>query len=57
MDLQQAANQAVLERSRRLRTTSRLEGTANACVQVMRSSKYEHPDWEDEPEVDGYLTR
>jgi penicillin-binding protein 1A len=56
MDLQKAANQAVLNGlaayERRHGWKGRLE---NVIALGMKLDEYEHPDWEDEPEVNGYL--
>jgi penicillin-binding protein 1A len=56
VDLQKAANQAVLDGlaayERRHGWKGRLE---NAQVQGTPLAKYFHPDWDDEPEIGGYV--
>ncbi|MFZ0278688.1 MAG: PBP1A family penicillin-binding protein [Candidatus Sulfotelmatobacter sp.] len=56
VDLQNAANQAVLDGlaayERRHGWQGHLE---NVVAEGNAIDKYEHPDWEDEPEVDGYV--
>ncbi len=56
VDLQKAANQTVLDGlaayERRHGWQGHLE---NVVVEGSTVDKYEHPDWEDEPEVDGYV--
>jgi len=56
VDLQKAANQAVLDGlaayERRHRWKGHLE---NVVAEGGAIDKYEHPDWEDEPEVNGYV--
>src|ERR1700728_275269 len=56
VDLQKAANQAVLDGlaayERRHGWKSNLE---NVVAEGNALDKYEHPDWEDEPEVNGYI--
>ncbi len=56
VDLQKAANQAVLDGlaayERRHGWKARLE---NVHAQGIPISKYFHPDWDDEPEVNGYV--
>src|SRR5271169_1381662 len=56
VDLQQAANQAVLDGlavyERRHGWHGHLE---NVVAEGSAIDKYEHPDWEDEPEVNGYI--
>ncbi len=56
VDLQKAANQAVLDGlaayERRHGWQGHLE---NVVAEGNAIDKYEHPDWEDEPEVDGYV--
>jgi penicillin-binding protein 1A len=56
VDLQKAANQAVLEGlaayERRHGWKGNLE---NALADGVTIEKYAHPDWEDEPEVNGYV--
>jgi len=55
VDLQNAANQAVLDG---LATYERRHGwqghLENVVAEGTAIDKYEHPDWEDEPEVNGY---
>ena len=56
VDLQNAANQAVLDG---LATYERRHGwqghLENIVAEGSAIEKYEHPDWEDEPEVNGYV--
>ena len=56
VDLQKAANQAVLDGlaayERRHGWKGHLE---NVVAEGNSIDKYEHPDWEDEPEVNGYV--
>ncbi|HTA50839.1 MAG TPA: PBP1A family penicillin-binding protein [Verrucomicrobiae bacterium] len=56
VDLQNAANQAVLDG---LATYERRHGwqghLENVVAEGSAIEKYEHPDWEDEPEVNGYV--
>jgi penicillin-binding protein 1A len=56
VDLQKAANQAVLDGlaayERRHGWKGHLE---NVVAEGTAVDKYEHPDWEDEPEVNGYV--
>lgn len=56
MDLQRAANQAVLDGlaayERRHGWKGRLE---NVLALGVKLDAYRHPDWEDEPEVNGYV--
>jgi penicillin-binding protein 1A len=56
VDLQKAANQAVLDGlaayERRHGWKGHLE---NVVVEGNDLDKYQHPDWEDEPEVNGYI--
>jgi penicillin-binding protein 1A len=56
VDLQNAANQAVLDGlaayERRHGWQGHLE---NVVAEGSAIDKYEHPDWEDEPEVNGYV--
>src|SRR5579862_3713190 len=56
VDLQQAANQAVLDGlaayERRHGWKGHLE---NVGAEGISLDKYQHPDWEDEPEVNGYV--
>src|SRR5271156_6122257 len=56
VDLQRAANQAVLDG---LAASERRHGwqghLENVVAEGNAIDKYEHPDWEDEPEVDGYV--
>ena len=56
VDLQRAANQAVLDGvaayERRHGWKAHLE---NVRVQGLTIEKYSHPDWDDEPEVNGYV--
>jgi penicillin-binding protein 1A len=56
MDLQKAANQAVLDG---LATYERRHGwkghLENVVAEGAAIDKYEHPDWETEPEVNGYM--
>ncbi|MGA9304462.1 MAG: PBP1A family penicillin-binding protein [Candidatus Sulfotelmatobacter sp.] len=56
VDLQNAANQAVLDG---LATYERRHGwqghLENVVAEGTAIDKYEHPDWEDEPEVNGYV--
>jgi penicillin-binding protein 1A len=56
VDLQKAANQAVLDGlaayERRHGWKSHLE---NILAEGTAIDKYSHPDWEDEPEVNGYI--
>ena len=56
VDMQQAANQAVLDGlaayERRHGWKSRLE---NVIAEGIALDKYQHPDWDDEPEVNGYM--
>jgi penicillin-binding protein 1A len=56
VDLQKAANQAVLDG---LATYERRHGwqghLENVVAEGSAIDKYEHPDWDDEPEVDGYV--
>jgi penicillin-binding protein 1A len=56
VDLQNAANQAVLDG---LATYERRHGwqghLENVVAEGSAIDKYEHPDWEDEPEVSGYV--
>src|SRR5207302_575795 len=56
MDLQKAANKAVLDGlaayERRYSWKAHLE---NILAQGLTIEKYAHPDWDDEPEVNGYI--
>jgi penicillin-binding protein 1A len=56
VDLQKAANQAVLDG---LATYERRHGwkghLQNVLAEGSAIDKYQHPDWEDEPEVNGYV--
>ncbi|HTC55455.1 MAG TPA: PBP1A family penicillin-binding protein [Candidatus Sulfotelmatobacter sp.] len=56
VDLQKAANQAVLDG---LATYERRHGwqghLENVVAEGSAIDKYEHPDWDDEPEVGGYV--
>src|SRR5580692_1031106 len=56
MDLQRAANRAVLDGlavyERRHGWKNRLENVLAAKVTL---ASYQHPDWDDEPEINGYL--
>jgi penicillin-binding protein 1A len=56
MDLQKAANQAVLNG---VAAYERRHGWKNHLVNVLTREvtldNYDHPDWDDEPEVNGYL--
>jgi penicillin-binding protein 1A len=56
MDLQRAANQAVLDGlaayERRHGWKGHLE---NVLTGGMTLANYQHPDWDDEPEIDGYV--
>jgi len=56
VDLQKAANQAVLDGlatyERRHRWKGHLE---NVVTEGSALEKYQHPDWENEPEVNGYI--
>jgi penicillin-binding protein 1A len=56
MDLQRAANHAVLDG---LATYERRHGWKDNLENVLAGkvtlSSYQHPDWDDEPEVDGYV--
>ena len=56
VDLQKAANQAVLDGlaayERRHGWKGHLE---NVVTEGIAIDKYEHPDWDDEPEVNGYV--
>src|SRR6266852_3294255 len=56
VDLQKAANQAVLDGlaayERRHGWKAHLE---NIVTQGLTIEKYSHPDWDDEPEVNGYM--
>jgi penicillin-binding protein 1A len=56
MDLQRAANQAVLNG---VAAYERRHGWKNHLQNVLSDQtpleRYEHPDWEDEPEVNGYI--
>jgi penicillin-binding protein 1A len=56
VDLQRAANQAVLDGlaayERRHGWKGHLENVADLGIPV---EKYSHPDWDDEPEVNGYI--
>jgi penicillin-binding protein 1A len=56
VELQKAANQAVLDGlaayERRHGWKGRLENVASEGAVL---DKYEHPDWDDEPEVNGYI--
>jgi penicillin-binding protein 1A len=56
VDLQRAANQAVLDG---LATYERRHGwqghLENVVAEGSAIDKYEHPDWDDEPEVNGYV--
>ncbi len=56
MDLQRAANQAVLDGlaayERRHGWKGRLE---NILTKDVTLANYQHPDWDDEPEVNGYV--
>src|SRR5579862_5077561 len=56
VDLQRTANQAVLDGlaayERRHKWKGHLE---NILAEGSAIDKYEHPDWEDEPEVNGYV--
>ena len=56
MDLQRAANQAVLEGLAAYERRQRWRGNlANVGAQGQRLDKYEDPDWEGEPELGGYI--
>jgi penicillin-binding protein 1A len=56
VDLQQAANQAVLDG---LATYERRHGwkghLENVVAEGMPIDKYQHPDWDSEPQVNGYI--
>src|ERR1700685_504546 len=56
VDLQKAANQTVLDG---LATYERRHGwqgnLKNVVAEGSEMDKYDHPDWEDEPEVNGYV--
>jgi penicillin-binding protein 1A len=56
VDLQKAANQAVLDGlasyERRHGWKARLENVVSEGATI---DKYDHPDWDDEPEVNGYI--
>jgi penicillin-binding protein 1A len=56
VDLQKSASQAVLDG---LATYERRHGwkghLENVIAEGTASDKYEHPDWDDEPEVNGYI--
>ena len=56
MDLQRAANQAVLDGlaayERRHGWKAHLENVLNGSTTL---ASYQHPDWDDEPEVNGYV--
>ncbi len=56
MDLQKSANRAVLDGlaayERRHGWKGHLENVASEGIPI---DKYEHPDWENEPEVNGYI--
>jgi penicillin-binding protein 1A len=56
MDLQRAANQAVLDG---LAAYERRHGWKNGLENILAArvtlTSYQHPDWDDEPEVNGYV--
>jgi penicillin-binding protein 1A len=56
MDLQKAAHQAVLDGLAAYERRQRWRGNlANVVAQGQRLDKYEDPDWDEEPEVNGYI--
>jgi penicillin-binding protein 1A len=55
VDLQRAANQSVLDGLAAYERRHRWKGhLVNVASQGLAIDKYEHPDWDDEPEVNGY---
>ncbi len=56
VDLQQAANQAVLDGLAAYERRHGWKGhLGNIAAEGIGIDKYAHPDWEDEPEADGYI--
>ncbi len=56
MDLQKAANRAVLDGLAAYEHRQKWRGNlANVVAQGQRLDKYEDPDWDQEPEVNGYV--
>jgi penicillin-binding protein 1A len=56
MDLQKAANRAVLDGLASYEHRQKWRGNlANVVAQGQRLDKYEDPDWDQEPEVNGYI--
>ena len=56
MDLQKAANRAVLDGLAAYEHRQKWRGNlANVVAQEQRLDKYEDPDWDQEPEVNGYV--
>ncbi|MGC2488176.1 MAG: PBP1A family penicillin-binding protein [Candidatus Sulfotelmatobacter sp.] len=56
VDLQKAANQAVLEGLAAYERSHGWQGhLENVVAEGSAIDKYEHPDWADEPEVNGYV--
>ena len=56
MDMQQAANRAVLDGLATYERRQKWRGNlANVAAHGQRVDKYEDPDWDQEPEVNGYI--
>jgi len=56
MDMQKAANRAVLDGLATYEHRQKWRGNlANVVAQGQRLDKYEDPDWDQEPEVNGYI--
>src|ERR1700685_4581872 len=56
VDLQRAANQAVLDGLAAYERRHGWKGNLkNVVAEGSEMDKYDHPDWEDEPEVNGYV--
>jgi penicillin-binding protein 1A len=56
MDLQKAANQAILDGLAAYERREKWRGNlANVAAQGQRADQYEDPDWDQEPEVGGYI--
>ncbi len=56
MDLQKAANRAVLDGLATYERRQKWRGNlANVVAQGQRLDRYEDPDWDQEPEVNGYI--
>jgi len=55
MDLQRAANQAVLDGLAAYERRHGWKGRLDNVLKIATLDSYQHPDWDDEPQVNGYV--